>query len=168
MVKLENNLVRIPSDLGGGYLPVKPKLEPAQPVIQTLNRTSPVSRTVRVVDEYGTPLPGAHVYFDQNDGATTNFNGEASISDEDPNRKVYVSFVGFEPQGFTLQNLPSTVKLTAGETLNEVIIDAPAKKTAAGSDSKVPKYLFPAIGGVALLLILMNAGSPTPPKEVTL
>ena len=169
MVRLDNNLVRIPDDLGGGYLP-KPTVEPIiKPVVKPVNLTgsSPVSRTVRVVDDYGTPLPGAHVYFSQNSGTTTNFNGEASISSEDPNKKVYVSYTGFSPQGFTLKSLPSTVKLTAGETLDEVIIDAPTK-TAAGSDSKVPKYLFPAIGATALLLILMNAGSPTKPKEVTL
>lgn len=167
MVKLDNKLVRIPDDMGGGYLP-QPKAEPVQTVYKTTTvNSSAITRTVRVVDDYGTPIPGAHVYFDQKTGTTTNFNGEASISADSGNKKVYISYVGFAPQGFTLQNLPSTVKMTAGETLDEVIIDAP-KKTAAKSDSKVPKYLFPAIGATALLLILMNAGSPTKPKEVTL
>ncbi len=159
--------LEIPSELGGGSIE-RPIVEPVlslQPK-QTLSYSSPekITRTVRVLDDQGSPLPGAHVYFDQNAGTTTSFNGTASITGE-PDREVYISYMGFSPAGYTLRNLPSTVKLAAGESLDEVIITAPAK--AAKTDSKVPKYLFPAVGGVALLLILMSMGSPAP-KEVTL
>ena len=162
--------LEVPSELGGGSIQrplaetVVPSGYTAQPR-QTLSLApEKITRTVRVLDDQGTPLPGAHVYFDNSSGTTTNFNGTASITGE-PDREVYVSYIGFSPSGYTLRNLPSTVKLTPGESLDEVVITAPAK--AAKTDSKVPKYLFPAIGGVALLLILMSMGSPAP-KEVTL
>ena len=172
MIRPDYNL-QIPADLGGGSITRK-TTEPVlsttnyKPVLEPVRMTATatvVSKKVRVLDDQGTPLPGAHVYFDQNEGTATNFNGEAELSSTDPNRKVYISYVGFEPKAFTLQSLPATVRLSPGETLEEVVIDAPAK--AAKSDSNVPKYLFPAIGGVALLLILMSMGSPAP-KEVTL
>ena len=168
------SLSRIPEEYGGGTFYTRPIVEPVlspsyQPVNEPIRMTAVSTKTtrkVRVTDDQGTPLPGAHVYFDQNNGTTANFNGEATVSSTDPSRKVYISYVGFEPKGFRLQDLPSSVRLSPGEMLNEVIVDAPAK--AAKTDSQVPKYLFPAIGGIALLAILMSMGSPAAPKEVTL
>ena len=159
---------------------VKPVLDPnytrqtitttRQPIFRTTSAPAPttkITRNVRVLDDQGTPIPGAHVYFNQNTGTTTNFNGQASISSTDPNKKVYITFVGFEAQGFRLADLPATVTMKAGETLKEVVITAPSGRK---TDSKVPKYLFPAIGGIALLAILMSmaGGKGSTPKKVTL
>lgn len=145
---------KIPSELGGG--------------LGVYSTGSTVTRTVKIVDEFGDPLPGAHIYFGQNSGTTTDFNGLASLSGEE-DREVTISYVGFKSQKFPFGSLPSRVQLTMDSDLGEVIITAPSAAKAAASDSRVPKYLFPAIGGIALLLMLMSLGSPSPePKEITL
>ncbi len=176
---MENTSLRIPHDLGGGMVDTRAEIMPifdyqhalaptqrlTSNVTLTGNSTA-INRTVKIVDEFGDPLPGAHVYFDQNSGTTTNFDGIASISG-DGNREIYISYVGFKPAKYHFNTLPSTVKLLMDGDLGEVVITAPAKATAI--DSRVPKYLFPAIGGIALLLILMSmAGNESGPKEVTL
>ena len=179
---MENSSLRIPQELGGGMIDTRSTIQPvfdyqhALAPIQRLSATVPtatatvtataINRTVKVVDEFGDPLPGAHIYFSQNSGTTTNFDGIASLSG-DGNREVHISYVGFKPAKYLFKSLPSTVKLIMDSELGEVFITAPAKSAAI--DSKVPKYLFPAIGGIALLLILMSmAGSQSGPKEVTL
>lgn len=134
---------------------------PKPTVTATVNATAMTTKTVKVLDETGAPLPGANVYFNSTSGTTTDFDGFASLSNADPTKIVTISYMGFNSQSFRLKDLPSAVKLVPGETLGEVIVTAPAPKKG------LPKYLIPAIGGVALLLILMSAGNPSP-KEVTL
>ena len=50
-----------------------------------------------VTDEAGVPLPGATVVVDQtNDGTTTDFDGNYSISASD-GQSISISFVGYYP-----------------------------------------------------------------------
>lgn len=160
--------------------PVKTVLDPVykpEPVYQEptkvtapVQTTAPIvsakiAKTVRILDDQGTPVPGVHVFFDQQSGTVTNFNGEATISG-DGTRKVYITHVGFEPRSYALKDLPASLNLTPGESLAEVIIDAPAK--VAETVKKHSKYLIPAaIGGAALLIFLLTRKNKTP-KKVTL
>ena len=169
-IDTNDRVLRIPEDLGGGRIshepisPVRHYLKPEpiiqDPVMQTFESNSVTHKTIKVTDEQGMPLPGAHVYFDHNSGETTNFDGFASLSSSDADKIVTISYVGFQPQRFPLNDLPSVVQLTPGEILDEVVVTAPGK-------DGVPKYLFPAIGGVALLLILMaSSGGSSKPQIV--
>lgn len=149
--------------------PVKTVFEPKpvitkQPVISTVQTAVPavskITKSVRILDDQGTPLPGVHVFFDQQTGTVTDFNGVATLSANDAASQVYITHVGFSPVAYAFKDLPVTVQLTSGESLNEVIIDA-AKKNS--------KYLIPAaIGGAALLIFLLTRGKKKEPKKVTL
>lgn len=143
---------------GGGYRPRPTKVvDTYQPTTNQKPQTtnSPTTKTVKVTDEFGTPLPGAHVYFTQNNGTTTDFNGNASLSSNSGAIQTHISYMGFKTQTYPFNALPATVKLQpAANALNEVVVTAPSGK------KEVPKYLFPALGAAALLLIVMSIGSP--------
>lgn len=170
---MEPTLLRIPQELGGGTVSTRTTIKPISnyntapttSLTSTAVSTAAINKTVKVVDEFGNPLPGAHIYFTQNSGVTTDFNGIASLSG-DGSKEVTISYVGFKPAKYVFKSLPFTVKLEMDNELGEVLITAPAK--AAATDSKVPKYLFPAIGGIAFLLIMMSMAGGSNPKEVTL
>lgn len=126
-----------------------------------------INRQITVVDEFGYPVSKAHIYFSTNKGVTTDNNGKANLIG-DAWSKVTVSHVGKKSVEHTFQNIPATIVLYEEfEGLDEVVITAP-KPSGAATDSKVPNYLFPAIGALALLLILMQSTGGTTPKEITL
>ncbi len=124
-----------------------------------------VKKTIqtRVMDEFGSPIFNAHVFTSPSNGATTNSNGYAELTGNAYDN-VTVSYVGKTPIRFTLQNTPREVVLFESfESLDEVVVMAPRKPTVK-TDPSLPKYLIPAIGGVALLMILMSASSSSPEK----
>lgn len=164
-----NKTVNIPVEFGGTEKPVLSKTTYSNRFHAPL-KSSPVTKTVKIVDEYGDPLPGAHIFFDKNNGTTTDFDGFATISSNEGSRELTISFMGFNAQKFRIDQLPSKVRLEPGESLGEVIITSKPKPTPMKTDSQVPKYLFPAIGGLALLLILMQStnGGSNAPKKVNL
>jgi len=117
-----------------------------------------VTKTVQVVDERDNPLEGAHLTF-SGKGSTTNANGIANIVTS-ASDKISISYVGKEPDYYQVGNLPSKIiMIDQVESLGEVVINSPKK-------NGTPKYLFPALGATALLLLLMSIGPE--PKEVTL
>jgi len=115
-------------------------------------------KRIQVVDEFDNPLVGAHVL--QNDkGSVTQWNGVTYINSSYPG-KVIISYVGTESQTHSFDSIPEKIIMKM-ESLNEVHI------VANKPDSGMPKYLIPAIGATAALLILMSASSGSP-KKVTL
>lgn len=125
-----------------------------------------ITVTVRVVDEFGNPVDRAHLFISKSNGAVTNSNGFASITGNAYD-SLTISHMGKKPEKFTLQNTPKELVLREDfADLDEVIITA-AGRPKPVPDAPMPKYLIPAVGGFALLLILMSmAGSE--PKEITL
>lgn len=124
-----------------------------------------VTRTiqVRVMDEFGYPISNAHVFTSEKNGSITNSNGYASLTGNAYDL-VTVSYVGKKPLQYTLQNTPREVVLFESfESLDEVTIVGP-KKPPIKPDPALPKYLIPAIGGLALLAILMSSNGPDPLK----
>lgn len=122
---------------------------------------STITRQTMVVDEFGNPLQRAHVYFSQNNGTTTNAKGIAFLTGS-PGQTVTISYVGMGTKQFSLENLPPKITLIMqANQMDEVVVTSKKKK-------ETPKYLWPAIGGVAALLILMSIGSENEPKKVTL
>ncbi len=121
---------------------------------------------VRVINEFGEPLRNAHIFTSKSNGTTTNSSGSATLTG-DAYATVTISHIGKKPMQYTLQNTPSEVILKADyQGLDEVVITAP-KAPGVKPDAPLPKYLIPAIGGLALLAILMSA-SGSKPQNVTL
>ena len=151
MMPIYTDLERISS--GGGSVPSQPRTD-----VQ-ITGTNSITRQTKVVDEFGNPLEKAHVYFSQNNGTTTNANGTAFITGA-PSQTVTVSYVGMGTKQFSLEHLPPKITLIMqANQMDEVVVT---------SKKETPKYLWPAIGGVAALLILMSIGSENEPKKVTL
>lgn len=125
-----------------------------------------VTIQVRVMDEFGQPVRNAHVFTSKTNGATTNSNGYASLTG-DAYATVTVSHVGKKPVQYTLQSTPTSVVLKEDyNSLDEVVITG-SKSPGIKPDASMPNYLVPAIGGLALLAILMSA-SGSKPQNVTL
>jgi len=117
-----------------------------------------IKKNVLVVDEMDRPLDRVHLSWGYG-GTTTNFSGIASVSAM-PNQRVTITYVGKEPDYYTLSDLPKKIILMNRiESLDEVVITSPRK---------TPKYLFPALGATALLAILMSMAGNDAPKKITL
>ena len=115
-------------------------------------------KKIQVVDEFDTPLVGAHVI--QNDkGSATQWNGVTYINSS-YSGNVVISYVGTETQTHSFDSIPEKIIMKM-ESLKAVNIVANKTK------SEMPKYLIPAIGATAALIILMSASSGSP-KKVTL
>jgi len=152
MMPIITDLERISS--GGGSVPSQPRTD-----VQ-ITGTNSITKQTKVVDEFGNPLEKAHVYFSQNKGTTTNANGIAFLTGN-PSQTVSISYVGMGTKQFSLETLPPKITLIMqANQMDEVVVTSKKKET--------PKYLWPAIGGVAALLILMSIGSENEPKKVTL
>ncbi len=78
-----------------------------------------------VTDEAGVPLPGATVVVDQtNDGTTTDFDGNYSISASD-GQSISISFVGYETLSIVVgDGADYNVSLQPDSLLDEVVVTA--------------------------------------------
>ncbi|NCF31602.1 MAG: TonB-dependent receptor plug domain-containing protein, partial [Bacteroidetes bacterium] len=76
-----------------------------------------------VTDEDGVPLPGATiVVLETNDGATTDFDGNYSISAAD-GLTIEISFVGYESQKIVVNaDADYNVSLVEGNALDEIVV----------------------------------------------
>ncbi|RAJ12854.1 TonB-dependent receptor [Arenibacter echinorum] len=94
--------------------------------------------TGSVLDEEGTPLPGASIVIKgTTTGATTDFDGnftiEASMGDI-----LVVSYIGFETLQVTVNNTVMDIRLTSGLALSEVIIVGSRNPNRTATESTVP------------------------------
>ncbi len=112
-------------------------------------------KKIQIVDEFDTPLVGAHVR-QGSKGSVTGNDGVAYLNSDYPGT-VTISYVGTQTQTHSFNSAPTKVIMKM-ESLDEVIVMANKEKT--------PKYLIPAIGAGLLLIALMSFG--TDAKEVTL
>lgn len=136
-----------------------PEPEPQPAPIQTTTAVES-SKTITVLDELGTPMQGAHVYFSENNGEVADSNGTVELATANTGANVTVSFMGFETQTFPFNAIPSVIKMVPeGSELPEVILDVAKKK------SMVPMVMGGSL--VALLLVLALSGKKKP-KKVTL
>ena len=119
-----------------------------------------LTRSTRIVDEFNNPLEGVNIYWENGTkGTSTDANGEATIVTP-VDQKVTISYVGKYSDTYQASKLPpKIIMMDEVQTLGEVVITNKPK-------NKTPKYLWPALGGTALLFILMSLGSE--PKKVTL
>ena len=78
-----------------------------------------------VTDEDGVPLPGATiVVLETNDGATSDFDGNYSISAAD-GLTIEISFVGYESQKIVVNaDADYNVSLVEGNALDEIVVTA--------------------------------------------
>jgi TonB-linked SusC/RagA family outer membrane protein len=78
-----------------------------------------------ITDEEGVPLPGATVVvLETNDGSTTDFDGNYSISAAE-GQTLEVSFVGYETQQITVgSDAVYSISLVAGNALDEIVVSA--------------------------------------------
>lgn len=94
--------------------------------------------TGSVLDEEGTPLPGASIVIKgTTTGTTTDFDGnftiEASMGDV-----LVVSYIGFETLQVTVNNSVMDIRLTSGVALSEVIIVGSRNPNRTATESTVP------------------------------
>ncbi|MCM4152368.1 TonB-dependent receptor [Arenibacter sp. N53] len=94
--------------------------------------------TGSVLDEEGTPLPGASIVIKgTTTGATTDFDGnftiEATMGDI-----LVVSYIGFETLQVTVNNTNMAIRLTSGVALSEVIIVGSRNPNRTATESTVP------------------------------
>ncbi|MGB7841150.1 MAG: hypothetical protein WBL21_00055 [Salinimicrobium sp.] len=118
-----------------------------------------ITRQTKVLDEFGSPLSKAHVFFSSNNGTATNSGGYAFLSG-DSEAIVSLSYMGKKTKKFKFSDLPPVV------TLNEDFQQMPEVVVTAKKKEETPKYLWPAIGATVGLMLLMSVGSE--PKKVTL
>lgn len=98
-----------------------------------------------VVDPKGQPLPGANVVEKgSKNGVTTDFDGKFSLSVQNENAILVVSYIGFDTQEVTLKG-QTTIKVVLKETaagLNEVVVvgyGTQKKRDITGSVSSINK-----------------------------
>ncbi|MBC8770220.1 TonB-dependent receptor [Arenibacter sp. BSSL-BM3] len=94
--------------------------------------------TGSVVDEEGTPLPGASIVIKgTTTGATTDFDGnftiEATMGDI-----LVVSYIGFQTLQVTVNSTNMAIRLTSGVALSEVIIVGSRNPNRTATESTVP------------------------------
>ena len=94
--------------------------------------------TGSVVDEDGTPLPGASIVIKgTTTGTTTDFDGnftiEASMGDI-----LMVSYIGFETLQVTVNSTDMAIRLISGVALSEVIIVGSRNPNRTATESTVP------------------------------
>ena len=84
-----------------------------------------------VTDQEGVPLPGATiVVIETNDGATTDFDGNYSISASEGST-LEISFVGYESQKIIVgEGSTYSVSLVEGNALDEIVVSALGIKRA--------------------------------------
>jgi len=91
-----------------------------------------------VVDEDGSPLPGASIVIKgTTTGATTDFDGNFSI-DANMGDVLIVSYIGFETKNVTVNNTKMSIKLSSGVALEEVIIVGSRNPNRTATESTVP------------------------------
>ncbi|SFU77136.1 iron complex outermembrane recepter protein [Pustulibacterium marinum] len=86
--------------------------------------------TATVTDEYGTPIPGANVFYETTkNGTITNNAGQFSLPAERGN--LVVSFVGLQTKTFaTAGSVPSTIVMSDSVELLDDVVVTPLKKNA--------------------------------------
>lgn len=122
-----------------------------------------VRKQIQIVDDYGTPLPGANVYTpDKNFGSISDFDGNVVAEAQSPSAPVIISYVGFATQQQSWANLPSKIVLRpSAEMLDEVVIVANKPK------EKTPWHVYASLGlGIIGLLVAFSGGET--PKKVKL
>lgn len=95
----------------------------------TFAQTKTVTGTV--TDDSGIPLPGVNIVVDGSTAGTqTDFDGNYSIS-ADQGATIVFSYIGFTTQEIIVGDSSTiNVKLTAGETLDEVVVTGVAGATS--------------------------------------
>lgn len=84
-------------------------------------QTAPCSGTV--YDEDGEPLPGASVFVDGGNGASTNIDGKFTIANVKIGSTIKISYVGYEPQSVVWKGEPIEVTLKPNtSSLDEVVV----------------------------------------------
>ncbi|MBB6002381.1 TonB-dependent receptor [Arcicella rosea] len=152
--------------------------------ISEVNTTATAEQTVtgKVVDDKGSPLPGASVSIKGTTrGVTTNTNGEFSINVADDKAVLVVTFIGFLPQEITVGNKTS-INITLAEdlkTLTEVVVvgyGSQKKKDLTGSITSItsadfvkgniatPEQLI--TGKLAGVQITSNGGAPGSASQI--
>ena len=130
------------------------QLEKIIPNLLSVGLGYSATRQVKVVDEFGSPLSKAHVFFSENNGTATNAGGYAFLTG-DSEAIVNLSYMGKKTKKFKFGDLPPVV------TLNEDFSELPEVVVTAKKKDETPKYLWPAIGATAGLMILMSIGVRT-------
>lgn len=94
--------------------------------------------TGSVLDEEGTPLPGASIVIKgTTTGTTTDFDGNFTI-DATMGDILVVSYIGFETLQVTVNNSVMDIRLTSGVALSEVIIVGSRNPNRTATESTVP------------------------------
>ncbi len=110
--------------------------------------------TATVTDEYGTPIPGANVYFQgSKNGTITNANGQFSIASE--NDTLVVSFMGLETKSYAnAANVPATIVMKENVNMLGDVVVTDKKKSNAGK----------IIAGVTALALITGVIAYNQPK----
>jgi len=91
-----------------------------------------------VLDEDGTPLPGASIVKKGSTvGATTDFDGNFTI-EANMGDVLVVSYIGFESKNVTVNNTNMAISLSSGLALSEVIIIGSRNPNRTATESTVP------------------------------
>ncbi len=136
--------------LGNSYYVVYHKKDERLPLKKVMSFTTAAPKLVeialktqqqitgKVVDEDGTPLPGASIVKKGTTvGSTTDFDGNFSI-DAAIGDVLVVSYIGFESKNITVNNSNMTIRLSSGLALSEVIIVGSRNPNRTATESTVP------------------------------
>ena len=94
--------------------------------------------TGTVLDEDGSPLPGASIVKKGTTvGTTTDFDGNFSI-EAAMGEVLIISYIGFETKNVTVNNSSMTIRLSSGLALEEVIIVGSRNPNRTATESTVP------------------------------
>ena len=127
------------------------------------------TKRILIVDNYGTPIPGANIVTGAGKGTISDFNGYANVEVANTNTQVQISYIGFKTQNLAFSNLPEKIVLQESiESLAPVVITALKKK-----ETDWAKWLGVGIGAIGLLAALSGKDEPqkvipVKPKKVTL
>ena len=89
--------------------------------VASAQQTAACSGTV--FDEDGEPLPGASIFVEGGNGASTNIDGKFTIPNVKIGSTIKISYVGYEPQSIVWKGEPIEVTLKpTTESLDEVVV----------------------------------------------
>lgn len=95
--------------------------------------------TGKVLDENGTPLPGASVVKKGTTiGTTTDFDGNFILDNVNIGDRIVVSYIGFETKEIVVNNDVMNISMVSGVALSEVIIVGSRNPNRTATESTVP------------------------------
>ena len=89
-----------------------------------------IKKSAKIVDsETGTAIVGANIYVNGEPKTTSDIYGQFTVTVNDENDKIKITYIGYKPAVFVAKELPELIELEQSETqLNQIVVSADRDK----------------------------------------